>query len=337
MSVPAPSVSLDAAAANQACSKFATWGLGSKGVSEDWEEDFDFDDDDFENIDEGQDDLFPNDRGPLSPGANMRVPQSIRDSQASVHGQYGQVQELTLLVQELKRLMLQGEMLHLSQDQPGSLWREARAIIHLADFSDEETTMTHEATIAGELSHGAVQPSTGPVSLSPSLSFDSVEAAFASCRNTPAVDRDAIGRDIFNDTDDAAALKTSADFQEVVLGTRPQTSQSPGTAYGGRLAFDTQSLKALVARANAVVRLLKATLRTADNADDSEVMSHNNQRASMDSDTSGTLDDGSIPLPLSRMFVRPIHEAISSVSLFTVASDCPGAPSSAVLADGLQS
>ncbi|KAI5305109.1 hypothetical protein KEM55_009137, partial [Ascosphaera atra] len=106
-SVPIAKDSLVNGLSNPSMVKFATWGLGTKGVSEDWDGDFDFaEEDEFDEFCDDED--LPGNGEPkqlLSPGATMRVPKSIMNCQASVHGQYGQVQELTLLVEELKRLV----------------------------------------------------------------------------------------------------------------------------------------------------------------------------------------------------------------------------------------
>src|SRR2546421_6542040 len=113
--------------------KFGTWGLGNKGVSEEWNDDFEFDD-----LDNGAND----DLGglPLNDVSlkGMKVPQSIIDRQASVHGQFSQVQEFMLLVEELKRLRVHGAALQLIQGQSSHLWEDAENIINLATLNDED-------------------------------------------------------------------------------------------------------------------------------------------------------------------------------------------------------
>lgn len=121
--------------------KFATWGLGTKGASEDWNDDFDFDEED-----EDQEEImspFTFDTNPLCAPMSpfmRKVPQSIMERQESVQGQFGQVQELTSLVNELKRLRAQAGILDLMQGKDEALWTEAEGIINLAtlDNYDDE-------------------------------------------------------------------------------------------------------------------------------------------------------------------------------------------------------
>ncbi len=108
--------------------KFGTWGLGNKGVSEEWTDDFEFDE--LEDYDAQQ--------MPERSGAGMRVPQAIIDRQASVHGQFGQVQEFMLLVEELKRLKHQGTLLDLMKGPSHHLWEDAENIINLATLNEDD-------------------------------------------------------------------------------------------------------------------------------------------------------------------------------------------------------
>ena len=117
-------------------SKFGTWGLGTKGVSEEWSEDFDLDDVNgpttLDVVDEN---------GSISNTGSLRgvkVPQAIIDRQASVRGQFDQVQEFMVLVEELKRLRVQGTTLQLVQTQSQSLWEDAESIVNLATLNDED-------------------------------------------------------------------------------------------------------------------------------------------------------------------------------------------------------
>ena len=117
-------------------SKFGTWGLGTKGVSEEWSEDFDLDDatgpTTLDMVDEN---------GSISNTGSIRgvkVPQAIIDRQASVRGQFDQVQEFMVLVEELKRLRVQGTTLQLVQTQSQSLWEDAESIVNLATLNDED-------------------------------------------------------------------------------------------------------------------------------------------------------------------------------------------------------
>jgi hypothetical protein len=108
--------------------KFGTWGMGTKNVSEDWDDDFDLDE------------------GPIGPvGAkdsatsfSMVVPPSIQAIQNTVKVHSGQIRELSLLVNDLKRLCRHGKDLDIIDGSSAAKWREAENIIELAAPDDDD-------------------------------------------------------------------------------------------------------------------------------------------------------------------------------------------------------
>ncbi|CAL3963818.1 hypothetical protein PZA11_001325 [Diplocarpon coronariae] len=108
--------------------KFGTWGLGAKGVSEDWDGDFEFESNDAEDA---------HDRDIKMENSGMLVPPAIQASQASVVGHVGQIREVCLLVEDLKRLRLLAKEKDLLSGPSATLWKEAEGIIALA-IPDEE-------------------------------------------------------------------------------------------------------------------------------------------------------------------------------------------------------
>ena len=111
--------------------KFGTWGLGAKGVSEDWDNDFDFEKVD----DEGDSDVMMENSG-------MLIPPTIQASQASVVGHVGQIREVCLLVEDLKRLRLLAKEKGLLIGKSAPLWKEAEGIIALAVPDEEDATLS---------------------------------------------------------------------------------------------------------------------------------------------------------------------------------------------------
>lgn len=113
--------------------KFRTWASGPMNVSEDWEDDFDFD--------EGP--ASPQE-GDMSSSFAMIVPASIQATQPTVKAHSGQIRELSLLVNGLKRLCRLGRELKLMEES-AELWREAENIIKLASpDEDEEGNLVEE-------------------------------------------------------------------------------------------------------------------------------------------------------------------------------------------------
>lgn len=123
--------------------KFGTWAsAGPKNASEDWDDDFDFD----TGGGNGEDafiafgDSHNNEaagvaKGPPTPFA-MVVPASIQATQPTVKAHSGQIRELSLLVNGLKRLCRHARDLDIVSESP-ALWKEAENIIALASPDEE--------------------------------------------------------------------------------------------------------------------------------------------------------------------------------------------------------
>lgn len=256
-------------------SKLEAWVLGNKGVSEDWDCDFDFEE------------ISPA-RGPAntenepirtSVSSGMLVPRSIVEKQASVHGQFGHVKELTILVEELKLLRQQAAILDVMNGPSAELWREADGIINLATLDEEEQDFF---------------PPRSPNS--PGFDFDPFEEDSPTVSNrrrstaSPSrdysfevKDRKAGSHTPVNSTPERSKQDTpqglrprkeSAAKAKSVLETihQQRTYYSPNLSkekdLQKKLPFDTTSLRDLVTRAGVVKRALKEIVRRAEKATD---------------------------------------------------------------------
>lgn len=110
--------------------KFGTWGLGGKGASEEWDGDFEFEDDGAADPDADIE------------GSSMLVPPAIQASQENVVGHVGQIREVCLLVEDLKRLRLLAREKDLLVGPSAPLWKEAEGIIALAVPDEEDPTLS---------------------------------------------------------------------------------------------------------------------------------------------------------------------------------------------------
>ncbi|KAL4740166.1 hypothetical protein BDV11DRAFT_102615 [Aspergillus similis] len=271
----------------QSSGKFGTWGLGSKGVSEDWDSDFEFEDKD-------KDENAMNEN--INPNKNISrrsviVPQAIMERQASLHGQYGQVQELTLLVEELKRLRHQASFLDIVRGPSNELWKEAEGIVDLATLDDDD----HNES-----------PPRSPSSLT--FSFDESEGD-SSQINDPwkRVSGDSWRASLSENS--SLRPTTSPGPEQTVLSPKANSvldliyqqrlTQNPTSIHSHlprskKLPFDTQSLRDLVVRAGVVTRALKEVVRKAEGvANGSEENTHPSHP------------------PFSRIFETPSHDDIS--------------------------
>jgi hypothetical protein len=108
--------------------KFGTWGMGTKNVSEDWDDDFDLD----------EEFIGPVGAKDSATSFSMVVPPSIQAIQHTVKAHSGQIRELSLLVNDLKRLCRHGKDLDITDGSSAAKWREAENIIELAAPDDED-------------------------------------------------------------------------------------------------------------------------------------------------------------------------------------------------------
>ncbi|KAL8832084.1 MAG: hypothetical protein Q9170_005021 [Blastenia crenularia] len=256
-------------------SKLEAWVLGSKGVSEDWDCDFDFD----ESSPAPKPAHTEDEPIRMSVSSGMLVPRSIMDRQASVHGQFGHVKELTLLVEELKLLREQATLLDVIHGPSAELWKEADGIINLATLDDDEhdffpprspnspgfdlDPFEEDSPTAANRRRSAASPSRQHSSEGPERRPGSHTPAHStperSKQDTPQGSR---------------PRKESVAKAKSVLETIHQQRNhyspkfSNGRSSQKKLPFDTTSLRDLVTRAGVVKRALKEIVRRAEKAAD---------------------------------------------------------------------
>ncbi|KAF2638022.1 hypothetical protein P280DRAFT_482447 [Massarina eburnea CBS 473.64] len=112
--------------------KFGTWGVGSKGVTEDWNDDFDFSD-----LDEDSNAEGAAESQRVDSGAAMFVPKTIQEQQSNVLANIGLLREWGLLIEELKEQRVRAASLGILQGPYAGTWEEVDAMIDLADQEAE--------------------------------------------------------------------------------------------------------------------------------------------------------------------------------------------------------
>lgn len=116
--------------------KFGTWGVGSKGVTEDWNEDFDFEE--IPALPNNAQAVIEEKR--LDSGLSMFVPSSIREQQTNVLANIGMLRDWGLLIEELKELRLRAAQLRLLHEKM-DMWYEVDAMVDLADQESNDHTL----------------------------------------------------------------------------------------------------------------------------------------------------------------------------------------------------
>lgn len=112
--------------------KFGTWGVGSKGVTEDWNDDFDFEDVGEEATATG---TVQSQR--VDSGMAMVVPDHIQEQQNNVLANIGLLREWGLLIEELKEQRVRAACLGVLDGSYAAMWEEVDAMIDLADQEAE--------------------------------------------------------------------------------------------------------------------------------------------------------------------------------------------------------
>lgn len=235
--------------------KFGTWGLGKKGVSEEWTDDFEFDEVEVEENETQHD--------PERWATGMRVPQSIIDRQASVHGQFGQVQEFMLLVEELKRLRHRGTLLNVIGESSHHLWEDAENIINLATLNEEDDGPLPPLSPCFSNGFDDFDEEFSPAHRSrppyhPSAGDESKAIPTGMLSSAPATP--AAGRPR------GESLAQAKNFLQTMHQSRTGIDSSPfeDRSHPPKLPFDTQDLRDLVTRAGVATRALKEVVRNAE-------------------------------------------------------------------------
>ena len=253
-------------------SKLDAWLLGNKGVSEEWDGDFEFEES------EPASDLRSDSEALKQPTGSgvIVVPQAILERQASVHGQFGQVKELTSLVEELKRLRHQANAQGILGGQSAELWKEAEGIINLATLDDEEHDFLvprspHSPGLDADPFEDESPSSQRQRRSGLSLPNDSTTTKYDHTISPPAPSH-------LSPTGSKSGTPAGRPRKESVATAKSvlenihhhRSSHSPPLTNTRspqkKLPFDTTSLRDLVTRAGVVTRALKEIVRRAQNA-----------------------------------------------------------------------
>jgi hypothetical protein len=274
--------------------KFGTWGMGTKNVSEDWDDDFDLDEDSVGTV--GAKDS--------ATSFSMVVPPSIQAIQNTVKVHSGQIRELSLLVNDLKRLCRHGKDLDIIDSSSAAKWREAENIIELAAPDDEEeddelqpsTEQVADFDAASSIDERFLDDGFDAASLEHKPSFNSFRFDEPEMSKTAVVrERQVVRRrsvfspedDIFgnnwplpedggspyrprtpdqsrNPNRDSAMISIVMEAMQQQRAAEPVRRRSPVKPSQSKLFFDTNSLQELVKRASHLRDSLSDIVRRAE-------------------------------------------------------------------------
>lgn len=239
--------------------KFGTWALGSKPVSEEWSDDFEFDD--VEETEEAPEVVVDEKAKNRESIRSVKVPQSIIDRQQSVHMQFGQVRDFMLLVEELKRLRVRGASLGLLQSHSRQLWEDAEIIIDLATVNeDDEAIPRPSSPVFSDIFGDETPPPKRAAEEETGRSSEAGRTLNRRSISSPATPPYGRPR--------GESLQTKTFLQQIHSNRAgPESSpveQSSHARDRDKLPFDTQDLRDLVVRAGVITRALKEIVRKAE-------------------------------------------------------------------------
>ncbi|KAI1769412.1 hypothetical protein GGR53DRAFT_157447 [Hypoxylon sp. FL1150] len=266
--------------------KFGTWGLGQKNASEDWDDDFEFEEEDDFGLATGKTE---------ESRFSMVVPASIQATQPTIKAHSGQIRELSLLVNDLKRLCRLGREMEMLNGPSTKLWREAEGIIALASPDDDSTDgedskevsntngsaagtrfMEHGLDGAGPDDQGTSRVSESqrnavirerPVGRRRSVFSpdDDIFGTWDQADDEPAIDRPKTPENRIASPEFKSA-STARSVMDVMQSRLPRSSANleESEPSSGKVNFDTNSLKELVKRASDLRDSLSDLVRKAD-------------------------------------------------------------------------
>ena len=249
--------------------KLEGWMLGGKPVSEEWDNDFVFDE---SSITAGSESNGEKAKAQSHTSSGVVVPRSIMERQATVHGQFGQVKELTLLVEELRRLHHSAQSYGILNGQASELWKEAEGIIDLASLDDDEPTYfaSHSPKSASfdfesfeeelpSLHQRKVSTTTPPRAEAQHSQSNNVS-------NQPVSQSSPAGTNKLDTSSNRTRSDSVAKAKHVLENihqhrTILEPKSNASATVPKKLPFDTTSLRDLVTRAGVVTRALKEIIR----------------------------------------------------------------------------
>ena len=244
--------------------KFGTWGVGSKGVSEDWNEDFDFEEPvpPLPTEEELEEKRFD---------SGMFVPKAIREQQQNVLANIGLLRDWGLLIEELKDLKTRAAALKLLNGEHMDMWNEVDAMVDLADQESEDRTLA---------------PRNSPPS-SPTFDYDAFDEPLSIGTPRPSTlpTRAALDDDVFDvflpspspkKGDDVPFTprrprKDSEAVAKSIIEALQQKRNVSDPTHGGladqpakKVPFDTATLRRIVPHVQELRDKVKKTLREAE-------------------------------------------------------------------------
>ena len=248
--------------------KFGTWGVGSKGATEDWDDDFDFE------PPSQSSPMLPPHREPLADLESMFIPDNIQRQQTNVLANIGLLKEWGLLIEELKDLRVRAAALGIRDGEHDDVFAEVDAMIDLADqeHEDDALSVLRSPASSQHLSdddHDGFTPPrplpAGQARMSPSEMLRAIQQN-NSVHSSPSF-RVSDSPDVSSrPRKDSEAIAQSV-IQALQQGRNNKAEiDADNTSFerSKKMPFDTTTLKHIVPHVNGLMRQVKERIRDAE-------------------------------------------------------------------------
>lgn len=256
--------------------KFGTWGVGSKGVTEDWNEDFDFEDTPQPTVQFAPMDADVQIEKRLDSAKGMVIPATIREQQSSVLANIGLLRDWGLLIEELKDLKARAASIDSLQGQKLDIWHEVDAMIELADHESHDHTLAaaQSPPSSPSFNHEAFDEfPTAPRPVSVVESVSAHETALESPSTSPSKkmleNRDLLPKGRPRKDSEAVARSVIEALQQKRNISDPTFKNLSFTQPTKKVPFDTATLRRIVPHVQELRDRVKQALRDAERLYDS--------------------------------------------------------------------
>jgi hypothetical protein len=236
-------------------SKFGTWGVGMKGATEDWDDDFDFDEPDV---------ATPSTAAPADvradSGVAIIVPKAIREQQSNVLANIGLLKEWGVLIEELKQLRLRATSLGLTSADSHGVFDEVDAMIDLADQEVDEPQFPKEQVSASQWDDTDDRRSSYAPSIPAHIIDDDVFGPLPSSLPSTAMPSPSRAR-----KNSEAIARTVIEAVQTRRGSKmPPLAQPAQAQPSSKVPFDKGTLRHILPHLQGLVKSMKAILKDAD-------------------------------------------------------------------------
>lgn len=276
---------------NEPGSKFGSWGVGAKGATEAWDNDFEFDDADLKEASPTA--IGESSRTSAHPSrqvsGSMIVPASIQQQQSNVLANISLLREWGILIEELKEMRMRANQLGVRVSDNARLFDEVDAMIDLADQEAEDDgfplglrSPASSQNFSDEDGFEQVTPPRGESLPRTRLSPTDMLRVMQRNKPTRASPRVDSPEAFQRPRQDSEAMARSV-IEALQRWRKPMEEDGESTPQGKpkKVPFDTATLKHIVPHVNNLMHRVKRIVREAEGLNTSPLMGRSGEELAL--------------------------------------------------------